>query len=41
MEVITLGQAEIPAHDADQTRKQRIMLYLKMIYEIVGGKRTE
>ena len=39
MEVITKGGAGIPADNAEQTRKERIMLYMKMISESVGGKK--
>ena len=41
MEVITVGTVGIPSNDEDLMRKERIDLYLKMICESVGGKRTE
>lgn len=39
MEVITNGRAGISASNAEQTRKERIMLYVKMISESVGGEK--
>lgn len=39
MEVITNGRAGIPAGNAEQMRKERIMLYMKMISESVGGEK--
>lgn len=41
MEVITARKAWIPSNDEDLMRKERIMLYMKLISESVGGKRTE
>ncbi len=41
MEVITVGKVGITSNDADPMRKERIMLYQKLISESVGGKRTE
>ena len=41
MEVITLGIVGITSNDTDLMRKDRIELYLKLISESVGGKRTE
>ena len=41
MEVITLGKVGITSNDTDLMRKDRIELYLKLISESVGGKRTE
>ena len=41
MEVITARKAWIPSNDVDLMRKERIMLYMKLICESVGGKRTE
>ena len=37
MEVITNGRAGIPAGNAEQMRKERIMFYMKMISKSVGG----
>ena len=39
MEVITNGRAGIPADNAEQMRNERIMLYMKMISESVGGEK--
>ena len=39
MEVITNERAGIPAGNAEQTRNERIMLYMKMINESVGGEK--
>ena len=39
MEVITSGRAGNLAGNAEQTRKERIMLYMKMISESVGGEK--
>ena len=41
MEVITARKAWIPSNGEDLMRKERIMLYMKLISESVGGKRTE
>ena len=41
MEVITIGKIGITSNDTDLMRKDRIELYLKLISESVGGKRTE
>ncbi len=41
MEVITAWNVGIPSNDEDLMRKERIMLYMKLISESVGGKRTE
>ena len=41
MEVITIGKIGIISNDTDLMRKDRIELYLKLISESVGGKRTE
>ena len=41
MEVITARKVWIPSNDVDLMRKERIMLYMKLISESVGGKRTE
>ena len=39
MEVITNGRAGIPAGNVEQMRKDRVMLYMKMISEYVGGEK--
>ena len=39
MEVNTNGRARIPSNDVDLMRKERIMLYVNMICESVGGKK--
>jgi len=39
MEVITNVRAGIPADNAEQARKERIILYVKMICESVGGEK--
>ena len=39
MEVITVGKIGIASNDTDLMRKERIMLYQKMICESVGGKK--
>ena len=41
MEVITLGKVGITSNDTNLMRKDRMELYLKLISESVGGKRTE
>ena len=41
MEVITVGKVGITTNDTNQMRNERIELYLKLIGESVGGKRTE
>ena len=41
MEVITAWNIGISSKDEDMMRKERIMLYMKLICESVGGKRTE
>ena len=39
MEVITNGRAGNPAGNAEQMRKERIMLYMKLINESVEGEK--
>ena len=39
MEVINNGRAGNPAGNAEQMRNERIMLYMKMINESVGGEK--
>ena len=39
MEVITNGIVGIPVDNTEQMRNERIMLYMKMISESVGGEK--
>ena len=39
MEVITAWNVGIPSNDEDLMRKERIMLYMEMICESVGGEK--
>ena len=41
MEVITARKVGIASNDEELMRKERITLYMKLISESVGGKRTE